>query len=250
MKKPNQMIVVRIGLSVAILASATAAGLNLIQVRHQLGAFRSALNQTKSDRDEAQKSLQAAEQNATKLSRTLQETETALQASKAEAAKETSLAGQLGNELALVTRELGEARSALTAWRTGPSAEDAAKVSPEVRNLKDDVAGVLEENKMLRHRMRKLQLIIDRPEFPTLPADLRCKVVAVDPKWNFVLVDAGDDQGMIARAELLVARNGRFVAKARVVRVEKNRCVANLIPGSQVGEIHEGDVLIPAYPES
>src|SRR5262249_19626286 len=121
MKKPNQMIVVRIGLSVAILATATAASLNLIQVRHQVGALKSALNQTKTDRDEARKSLQIAEQNATKLSRTLQETETALQASKAEAAKQTNRAEQLGNELALVSRELGEAQSALTAWRTtGP----------------------------------------------------------------------------------------------------------------------------------
>jgi hypothetical protein len=62
------------------------------------------------------------------------------------------------------------------------------------------------------------------------------KIVVVDPKWDFVVLDIGEDQGVIQDGELLVSRDGKLVAKVIVRSVEKDRCIANIVPGWKLGE--------------
>jgi hypothetical protein len=83
-----------------------------------------------------------------------------------------------------------------------------------------------------------------------LPAALRGKVLAVDPKWNFVILDVGENQGILEYGELLVNRNGKLVGKVIVRNVQKDRSTANLMPGWEIGEVIEGDQVIPAHPAS
>ena len=64
------------------------------------------------------------------------------------------------------------------------------------------------------------------------------------------MLNVGEDQGVLQYGELLVNRNGKLVAKVRVSTVEKDRSVANVLPGWQLGEVMEGDQVIPAYPAS
>ena len=65
-----------------------------------------------------------------------------------------------------------------------------------------------------------------------------------------VLIDVGEDQGVLPAGELLINRDGRLVAKVKVSSVQKDRSVANVLPGWQLGEIFEGDLAIPANPAS
>jgi len=81
-----------------------------------------------------------------------------------------------------------------------------------------------------------------------LPATLKGKILVCDPKWNFVILNVGGDQGVLEYGELLVNRNGKLVAKIKVSSVQKDRCVANIVPGWQIGELIEGDQVIPAHP--
>jgi hypothetical protein len=85
----------------------------------------------------------------------------------------------------------------------------------------------------------------DRPL--VLPPDLVGKVLQVDPKWDFVVLNVGADQGALTRAEMLVNRGGRLVAKVKIRRVEKNCCIADVMPGWKLAEVVEGDQVIPAY---
>jgi hypothetical protein len=71
-----------------------------------------------------------------------------------------------------------------------------------------------------------------------------------DPKWDFVVLSVGEDQGVLEDGELLVNRNGRLVAKVRVRSVQKDRSIANVMPGWKLGDVVEGDAVIPAYPAS
>ena len=80
-----------------------------------------------------------------------------------------------------------------------------------------------------------------------MPSTASGKVLVSDPKWNFVVVNVGGDQGAKQFGELLVNRNGRLVAKVKISSVDKDRSVANVVPGWQIGEIMEGDLVIPAY---
>ena len=86
--------------------------------------------------------------------------------------------------------------------------------------------------------------------FVKLRADLTGKVVEVDPKWDFVVLDIGDEQGAVQSGEMLVSREGKLVAKVVITRVEKDRSIANIMPGWKLGELIEGDKVTPAHPAS
>jgi hypothetical protein len=110
------------------------------------------------------------------------------------------------------------------------------------------------ENKVLMQKVKKVETELavyrDPNFFVTLPASLKGKVLVADPKWNFVVLNVGEDQGVLERGELLVNRNGRLVAKVVVRSVQKDRCIANVLPGWELGEVMEGDLVIPAHPAS
>jgi len=81
-----------------------------------------------------------------------------------------------------------------------------------------------------------------------LPAGLVGTVVVTDPKWDFVVLNVGEDQGVLDHGELLVSRDGKLVAKIKITSVQKNQSIANVEPGSKLGEVLEGDKVISAYP--
>lgn len=58
------------------------------------------------------------------------------------------------------------------------------------------------------------------------------RVVAVNPGWNFVVLDIGDRQGSAANAPIIISRNGQTIARGRVTSVEPSTSIADLIPGS------------------
>ena len=64
------------------------------------------------------------------------------------------------------------------------------------------------------------------------------------------MVDVGEVQGVKQDGELLVSRAGKLVAKVIVTSIQKDRCIANVMPGWKLGEVLEGDVVIPAHPAS
>ena len=84
----------------------------------------------------------------------------------------------------------------------------------------------------------------------TLPADLKGKVVEVDPKWEFVVLNIGEDQGVLEEGELLISRDSKLVAKVIVRTVYKKSCIANIVPDWKLGEVFEGDMATPAHPAS
>ncbi len=148
------------------------------------------------------------------------------------------------------------AQAELAAYKaTGLSPQQAANANKEIKRLQTTVASMDTENKILAQKLKKTEnelAIYTKTNWhgPDLPASLTGKVLVADPKWNFVVLNVGEDKGVLKYGELLVNRNGRLVAKVRVSSVEKDRSVANVIPGWQLGELMEGDLVIPAYPAS
>ena len=77
-----------------------------------------------------------------------------------------------------------------------------------------------------------------------LPEGLKGQVVSVDPKFQFVVLNIGEDQGARTHGEMLVSRNGKFIGKVHISNVDKTQSVANILPGWQQGEVMEGDQVI------
>ena len=121
-----------------------------------------------------------------------------------------------------------------------------------MRALQERVFVIEDEKKVLQRQLVRVQneLNVYRdPTHPvTLPATLIGKVLVADPKWDFVVLSVGEDQGAQEHGEMLVNRDGRLVAKIKITSVQKDRCIANVLPGWKLGEVLEGDQVIPAYP--
>jgi len=137
----------------------------------------------------------------------------------------------------------------LAAYKSLMTPEQVANAAKHIKELEDSVIALNEENALLGRRSKKY-LPGEESFKKRLPPDLSTKVLVVDPKWHFVVLDAGEDQGVLERGELLVSRGGKLVAKVRVSRVERNRCVANVMDGWNLAELMEGDQAIPADPQS
>jgi len=145
-----------------------------------------------------------------------------------------------------------EAQAGLARYRVaGMEPEQIVHAATQIKGLKDALAVAEAKIKGLDLKVQRLASI-EAGESGTvpLPAGLKARVIASDPKWHFVVLDAGENQGVLKRGELLLSRNGKLVAKARVSRVQNDRSVADLLPGWEFVEIMEGDLVIPADPQS
>jgi hypothetical protein len=66
----------------------------------------------------------------------------------------------------------------------------------------------------------------------------------VDPKFGFVILNIGEDKGVLANGIMMVARGGNLIGKVQIARVEKTQSVANILPAWRRGEVMEGDEVL------
>jgi hypothetical protein len=132
-----------------------------------------------------------------------------------------------------------------------------AQVGQLTHSLKEAqtaIAAINDEKSVLQRAVNRLTVRLNKYEgtnyVVTLRPDLHGQVVVVDPKWDFVVLNIGEDQGVLDDGELLVSRDGKLVAKVIVRSVEKDRSIANVVPGWKLGEVIEGDEVSPAHPAS
>jgi DNA repair exonuclease SbcCD ATPase subunit len=256
-------MLIRISLIVAILAGIGVGVLNFVKVKEKIVALQN-------DRDNEKKMKETAQADASKTHATLKKTETELKQTKAtldqtaaelaaaaaERDRKAKEAEELTSRLRDTSDKLEKSQQELSRFSAIPITPDEAialKEEFKVLQNKLDEADIV--NKALaREKVRlanKLAIYTDQgTNIVELPAELKGKVVAMDPKWNFVVVNLGADQGVLELGELLVNRSGRLVGKIIVREVKKDHCIANLLEGWQIGEILEGDEVIPAHPAS
>jgi len=211
-------------------------------------------------RHKAETDLASTRKDLDKTKTELAQTKTTLEATTAEkekavaeAAAATKHAAQLTDDLNKTRGERDNAQAELAAYKgTGLTPEQISGMNKQYKALEDTLAGQREENKVLGQKLKKTEAELatyKSPDVPIyLPARLTGKVMAVDPKYKFVVLNVGEDQGVLQRGQMLVNRNGKLVAKIQVTSVEKDRCVANVVLGWELGEVAEGDQVIPAYP--
>lgn len=255
-------MLVRISLIVAILAGLAAGALNFTQLKDKITTlqknlksetdlhhkFENDYRQTKNALDKTNAVLKAT-------IATLKETTDERDKAVAEAASQKGRADKLTEDLTKARGERDDAQRELARYTsTGMKPEEIIVAHKTIKGLQDNLLATEGENKILLQKVKNLknelaQLRPD-PQPVELPAKLLGKVVATDPKWQFVILNVGEDQGVLRYGELLINRQGKLVAKVKVTNVEKNRCYANVEPGWQLGEILEGDKAIPAYPQS
>ncbi len=257
-------MLIRLSLIIAIIAGLAAGVLNFVMVKDKVTTLTNDRNDQRKQKEDALTKLAATKRDLDTTTAKLKQTEATLTATTEERDKAqqdlaamTKRADKLAADLQKTTKDLDDAQVRLEAFRrTELTPEQIMAFKKEFKGLQANLEGVQAENIVLGRKVYALQTELDRykqPDNPPpvlLPAGLIGKVLVADPKWNFVVVNVGQDQGVLEYGELLVNRNGNLVAKVIVRTVQKNYCIANLMPGWGVGEILEGDQVIPAHPTS
>jgi len=253
-------MLIRISLIVAILAALGAGTLGYLEVSKQIPALAQQRDDEKSAKNVALTQLSNTNKVLVKTQLKLAQTEqdladTHTKLDKAVAAVEVQQkrADELNDKLTQTTSERDDARNQLAAYTTtGLSAEQVTALNKQYRDSLRDIQALNEEKLVLFHRITYLTNELAKYTGPDtdikLPPDLRGKIVVVDPKWNFVVLNVGTDQGVISGGELLVSREGKLVSKVVVRSVDKGRCIANVVSGWSFAPVVEGDDVSPAHP--
>jgi len=239
----------RICLIVAIVAALCAGVLNFVVVKDKITALttdrntqRDGWTATKGELDKTQKNLARTQSQLTQSQHDLADAQTAQKKAEADETVQIQKVNDLSSRLTKMTQH------------TGQSPEQVLKLVGQIKQDQAAMAAINDEKTVLTRTVTRLQsqlnLLIGTNYVVTLPAGLKGKVVVVDPKWDFVVLNIGEDQGVLTDGELLVNRDGKLVAKVIVRSIEKDRCIANIVPGWKLGEVIEGDEVIPAYPAS
>jgi hypothetical protein len=253
-------MLLRISLIVAILAGLGAGVVSYLEVSDKIPALvkqrddeKSAKEQTNAVLVATQKTLNKTTADLKQTQQELAETKTARDNALARADTQKKRGDELSIKLAKVSQERDDAQNELTSFKaTGLTPEQIVKINKNLKDAWAEIEAINGEKAVLQHNLVRLQTRLNKyegtNEFVMLRANLIGKILAVDPKWDFVVLDIGEDQGILPEGELLVSRAGKLVAKVIVRSIQKDRCIANLVPGWKLGEPVEGDIVSPAHP--
>ena len=213
------------------------------------------------ERDEEKKQKEVAQNDLSKTKKELATTKTELGTTKAELVKTTgelktkttqyneveARAQSLAGQLEKTKGERDGAQQELSRWTLlGVTVEQVKQLQVDVRKVTEQRDAFVAENKILQKNNTKLQDELDKffgkDRVVAMPG-LKGKIVAVDPKFDFVVLDVGVEQGAKERGEMLINRNGELIGKIRITAVEPNRSIANILPGWKRSDkdVMEGD---------
>lgn len=253
-------MLLRISLILAILAGLGAGTLAYFEAFNQipqLTSQRDSEHKLKVDemaahtktKGELKKTKADLAQTQTELADTKSERDKA----QARAEAQSKRADDLSDKLAKATAERDDALNQLASYKASDLTPDQvvrlkktlSEAQAQIETMKGEYTAL---NRVYVATKAELSKYKDPENFVKLRADMKGKVMVVDPKWDFVVVNIGDEQGAIQDGELLVSREGKLVAKVIIRTVQKDRSIANVVPGWKLGELIEGDVVTPAHP--
>jgi hypothetical protein len=238
-------VLTRVSMVVAILAAVSAGALNVTVLRQRITDLQSNLKAQTAAREKAETEVDRSKGEVARTTAALTAAKLEKEQALATAAAESRRAERLNQDLTTVRQERNDAQAEVARYKgAGMEPEQILYVAKDLKDLRKALADAQEQTRNLQ---AKVKLLAGREagDLKIMPAGLKAKVIALDPKWRFIVLDAGEDQGVIERGELLISREGKLIAKAEVSRVQENRSVANLKPGWELAQVMEGDTAIP-----
>ena len=249
-------MLIRICLILAIVAGLATAAIGFVQLKQRMEAHmkqytdeKAAKEKEMADHSKTKKGLKDTQEKLAVTEKNL--TETTADRDKLRGDNERLMASEasLTKQKTELIAKLGDATAVLEKWRqVGLQPDEVKAVIATLEKTRKERDAFIGENKILGDKITVLTAKIDefigKDSIPELPRGLTGRIVAVDPKYNFVVLDIGGEKGVKARGEMLVSRNGKLVGKVKIASVEPTRSIGNLLPEWQNGEIMEGDVVL------
>jgi hypothetical protein len=248
----------RICLIIAIIGGLAAGALSFIKIKDIIDTTRQQRDQWHSQYDSEHSARVTAENTLKKTKADLDSTKKELATTKSDLDNANAKVADLDKKNTDLAAELDKTRAdrdsaqqELEQWHLipgglrPPQIKDMIEELAKAKQARDAYAA---ENKLLHTKATDLQNQLDAlvsPDAPVpLPKGLKGVVMAVDPKFDFVVLNIGSDQGVLTRGEMMVEKDGKLLGKVRIASVDKDRCIANIMPNWQRGEIMEGDEVL------
>jgi multidrug efflux pump subunit AcrA (membrane-fusion protein) len=248
-------MLLRICLVLAILAGLGIIGVSQFQLRPQIELIRDTRDENKSKWDAAEtkardfkKNWDQTKASLDKSEKELGETRETLTATTGRLEAEQKRTAELQSTNQALSANLRETGNKLAAYEaTGFTADQIAGLADRIKGLQDSLEVSREETQIIQRQYgivtnRLAQLISPEAE-QGLPEGVKGRVVVVDPKWNFVVLNIGQKHGVPENGVALVSRSGKLIAKVKIVSIQADRCIANILPGWRLDEVFEGDLV-------
>jgi hypothetical protein len=249
-------MLIRISLIAAIILGLAAGVVNLVQVKDKITTTlkeRDDFHHTADTETAAHKKFEKLakdtqiklDQTNSVLVATMTERDTAL----AQSAADKQRADDLSAKLDTTSKARDDAQNELAAWKAlGIPLENIRATLATLKDVTEERDAIAEEKKVLlatNHRLdEKIKSILNPDYEVQLPAGLRGKVLVCDPRYDFVVLDIGQNQGVLEDGKLLVNRDGKLIAKVQVKSVQPDRSIANVLPGWKLSDVMEGDQVL------
>jgi predicted nucleic acid-binding Zn-ribbon protein len=246
----------RICLILTIVAGLAAFGITHFKVRTTLADLNANLETTTGELSTSRQNEQKARSEKDKAIKAKEETDVQLEhvsqerdALASRAKTQQDRADRAEGELERVTRDRNEMQSELTAWRAlGIPVDRIKQLQVDLGSAREELGAVKAEKVVFDRKFRQLEgeLARYRGEDVEVKLDTKVqgKVLAIDQKYDFVVIDVGEAEGIIPRVKLMVSREGKLIGKVEVVRVDTHRSIANVLPEWKQGDVSEGDLVL------
>ncbi len=127
-----------------------------------------------------------------------------------------------------------------------PPSDGSKKLTATNEELRQDLAAVRREKRELEmqiaQRTGRIPNAVDVGKVRiTTGRRFSGKVLVVNQKYNFVVVDIGKDQGLEKGEVLIVHRGNTFIGKTQVIKVYEKMAAADLIPDWMQDEVQVND---------
>ncbi len=235
-------------LALAIMAAGAIAALNFTTLRQRVHALQFNLSAQTAAREKAETALQKTAADLAKALTELKQATAERDEAMAQADEATQRANRLTKDFAAVREQRDNAQAEMFRYRViGLKPEEVMNLANELKQLRTGLQDAKQEIAALSSKLQKtIAPTPNQQDVVVLPADLKARVIGSDPKWHFIVLDTGRDHGVLERGEVLVTRASQLVARAKVSRVQSDRCVADILPGWELAQVLEGDAAIAA----
>ncbi len=214
----------------------------LSDVQATLTSTEGTLSQTKTQLAGKEKELKTANDNVAAATQRAEQVSSELTSAKAAAdaatAKSTELTTKLTTTESQITQltadvqakqaEIDQLKANSGPVQSGPSPEQVAK-EQEQATLIAKLQGDLDASRTQLESLVKEQQ--DR-RAGQMKKGLQGRILAVNPAWNFVVLNLGDKNGITSNAEMLIKRGNQLIGKVRITSVEPSTSIADIVANS------------------
>jgi cell shape-determining protein MreC len=236
-----------------------AGGFFASQLKQRRDDLNSQLNATKDSLSKTETELTTAKKDRDNTSRELKDTNSKLDAVNSDLKKkdreiESERAGRqkLEDNLKDLNKQKEEVQVELDKYKKAiPPDLPPEQIQAKLKEFGDQLAALDSEKKVLNDKLLKLEeekkkreenerLMKSGKPVPGISGH----VVAVNPEWNFVVLDIGSKQGLFEQAGMIVYRGTKLVGKIKITSVEPSTAIADILPEWKQEDIQEGDTVI------